>query len=219
MVMAFRLILAMDSLAGVVVHAKRGARDQYKPISLFSSIVYSSDQHKIIQELKHAELYIADLNRLTKTRIKTETGDNRKILADISNQRYKDRNSDKDRDRNSKMQIMLDYGIAGMEDLKAAVNAKLADNFVLGMKTASMDLIAEASKSELLNKNRVTVSVSIDILNKEVLTCSRGLTITPLSLINELNEYPIQDVIVLDMDRVGTKSGIDLDLLARAVEV
>ncbi|MBA5941745.1 MAG: hypothetical protein H0M93_00165 [Methanophagales archaeon] len=211
--MDFRLIFVMDLLDGVVVHAKRGERDQYKPISLSSSIVSSSDPLHIVHELKPAELYIADLNRLTKTG--TKTGDNRKILADISNQRDKDR----DGNRNSELRIMLDYGITGMKDLKAAVDARLADNFVLGTETASMDLIAEASKSEMLNENRVTVSVSVDILNNEVLTCSRGFKIAPLSIIKELNEYPIHDVIVLDLDRVGTKSGIDFDLLARAAEV
>jgi len=208
----------MDLLGGVVVHAKRGERDQYKPISLSSSIVSSSDPLHIVRELKPAELYIADLNRLTmsKNKSKTKTGDdNLKVLADISNQRDRD----KDRNRNSEMQIMLDYGITGMEDLKAAIDARLADNFVLGTETASMDLIAEASKSEILDENRVTVSVSLDIFKKEVLTCSRGFKIAPLSLIKDLNEYPIQDLIVLEMDKVGTKSGIDFDLLARAVEL
>jgi len=43
------------------------------------------------------------------------------------------------------------------------------------------------------------------------------LKIEPLLLIKELNEYPVRDVIVLELDRVGTKRGIDFDFLARAV--
>jgi len=188
----------MDVLDGVVVHAKRGERDQYKPINLFSSIVSSSDPVHIIEELKPEELYIADLNRLM------NTGDNREILKEL-------------RTRNMELEIMLDYGVKGMEDLKEAVEAGMADNFVLGTETTSMDLIEAASKSDMLNDKRV--SVSVDLFNKEVLTRDRRLQIDPLLLIKKLNEYPIQDVIVLELDRVGTKSGIDFDFLARAVSV
>jgi len=40
----------------------------------------------------------------------------------------------------------------------------------------------------------------------------------PLSLIMELNSYPIHDIIILELDRVGTGVGVDFDFLARAVE-
>ncbi len=198
--MGFRLIFVMDLLDGVVVHAKRGERDQYKPINLFSSIVSSSDPVHIIDEIKPAEVYIADLNRLM------NTGDNRAILKELKN-------------RNKDLRIMLDYGVKGMEDLKEAVDAELADNFVFGTETTSMDLIEEASKSDTFNDKRVSVSVSVDLFNKEVLTSDKRLKIDPLLLVEALNEYPIEDVIVLDLDRVGTKSGIDFDFLARAVAV
>lgn len=196
--MNFRLIFVMDLLDSVVVHAKRGERDQYKPINLFSSIVSSFDPVHIIEELKPEELYIADLNRLM------NTGDNREILKEL-------------RTRNRELKIMLDYGIKRFEDLKEAVDAELADTFVLGTETTSMDLIEEASKSDRLNDKRV--SVSVDLFNKEVLTSDKRLKIDPLLLVKALNEYPIEDVIVLDLDRVGTKRGIDFDFLARAVAV
>jgi len=194
--MNFRLIFVMDMLDGVVVHAKRGERDQYKPINLFSAIVNYSDPIPVIDEIKPAEVYIADLNRLM------NTGDNREILKEL-------------RTRNMELEIMLDYGIKRFEDLKEAVEAELADTFVLGTETTSMDLIEEASKSDMLNDKRV--SVSVDLFNKEVLTRDKRLKIDPLLLVKALNDYPIEDVIVLDLDRVGTKRGIDFDFLARAV--
>jgi len=196
--MDFRLIFVMDVLDGVVVHAKRGERDQYTPINLFSSIVSSSDPVQVIEEIKPEEVYIADLNRLM------NTGDNRAKITEL-------------RTRNRELKIMLDYGVKGMDDLKEAVEAELADNFVLGTETTSVDLIEEASKSGMLNDKRV--SVSVDLFNKEVLTRDRRLKTDPLVLIKKLNEYPIQDVIVLELDRVGTKSGIDFDFLSRAVAV
>jgi len=192
--MDFRLIFVMDLLDGVVVHAKRGERDQYKPINLFSSIVSSSDPVHILEELNPAEVYIADLNRLM------NTGDNREILRELRN-------------RNMELRIMLDYGVKGMEDLKEAVDAEMCDSIILGTETASIDLIEEASKSN------ISVSVSIDLLNKQVLANDRNLKMAPLKLIKELNAYSIQDVIVLELDRVGTKSGIDFDFLVSAVAV
>jgi len=190
--MDFRLIFVMDLLDGVVVHAKRGERDKYEPIHRFSSIVTSSDPVRVIEALKPKEVYIADLNRLM------NTGNNRPILEDL-------------RTRNRDLRIMLDYGVKGMEDLKEAVVAEMADKFVLGTETISIELLEEASKSSS------DIIVSVDLFNGEVLTSDTRMKIDPLQLIKELNKFPVRDVIVLELNRVGTKSGIDLEFLARAV--
>ena len=193
--MDFRLIFVMDLLDGVVVHAKRGERDKYVPIHRFSSIVTSSDPARVIEAIKPREVYIADLNRLM------STGNNRLILKDL-------------RTRNMDLRIMLDYGVKGMADLKEAIDAEMADNFVLGTETISIELLEEASKSDNINK----VTISVDLFNNEVLTNDTSMKIDPLRLIKELNKFPVRAVIVLELNRVGTKSGIDFEFLARAVE-
>ncbi|RLG33211.1 hypothetical protein DRN97_05605 [Methanosarcinales archaeon] len=193
--MNFRLIFVMDLLDGVVVHAKEGEREKYQPIHLFSSIINTSDPVQVIEEIKPVEVYIADLNRVM------NTGSNKDIIKEIRN-------------KNRKTRIMIEYGIRGLYDLKEAAEAEIADNIVLGTETASMDLLARASKSDISGD----ISVSIDLFNKEVLTNDMKMKLDPLLLIKALNEYPIRDVIVLELDRVGTKSGIDFDFLARAVE-
>ncbi len=193
--MNLKLIFVMDLLDGVVVHAKKGEREKYEPIHLFSSIIDSSDPVRIMEKLKPADVYIADLNRLM------GTGSNKWIIKEI-------------RDNNRKARIMVDYGVKTVNDLEEAAEAEIADSIILGTETASMKLIAEASKSDI-PKN---IIVSIDLFNKEVLTSDKKMKIDSLLLIKELNEYPIQDVIVLELNRVGTKSGIDFDFLARAVE-
>jgi len=186
----------MDLLDGVVVHAKRGERAKYVPIHRFSSIVSSSDPVRVIEAIKPKEVYIADLNRLM------NTGNNRPILEDL-------------RARNRDLRIMLDYGVNGIEDLKEAVEAEMADNFVLGTETISIELLEEASKSD----NITDITISVDLFNNEVLTSDTRMKIDPLLLIRELNKYPVRDVIVLELNRVGTKSGIDFEFLARAVEL
>jgi len=193
--MNFRLIFVMDLLDGVVVHAKKGEREKYQPIHLFSSIINTSDPVQVIEEIKPVEVYIADLNRVM------NTGSNKDIIKEIRN-------------KNRKTRIMIEYGIRGLYDLKEAAEAEIADNIVLGTETTSMDLLARASKSDISGD----ISVSIDLFNKEVLTNDMKMKLDPLLLIKALNEYPIRDVIVLELDRVGTKSGIDFDFLARAVE-
>jgi phosphoribosylformimino-5-aminoimidazole carboxamide ribotide isomerase len=192
-VMNFRLIFVMDVLEGIVVHAKRGEREKYEPIQRFSSIVSSSDPARIIEEINPETLYIADLNRIM------GTGDNKETIRGI-------------RTKNRGMRIIVDYGVTRMEELKEAVEAEIADNVILGTETTCMELIAEASA--LMES---TISVSIDLCNKEVLTKDKRMKIDPLSLLQALNAYPIADVIVLELDRVGTKSGIDFEFLTRAV--
>ncbi len=194
--MDFRLIFVMDLLDGVVVHAKRGEREKYVPIHRFSSIVTSSDPARVLETIKPNEVYIADLNRLM------STGNNRPILKDL-------------RTRNMDLRIMLDYAVKGMEDLKEAVDAEMADKFVLGTETISLELLEEASKSDIIND----ISISLDLFNNEVLTSDTRMKIDPLQLIKELNKFPVRDVIVLELNRVGTKSGIDFEFLARAVEL
>jgi len=194
--MDFRLIFVMDLLDGVVVHAKRGEREKYVPIHRFSSIVTSSDPARVLEAIKPKEVYIADLNRLM------STGNNRPILKDL-------------RTRNMDLRIMLDYGVKGMEDLKEAIDAEMADKFILGTETISIELLEEASKSDMIND----ICISIDLFNNEVLTSDTRMKIDPLQLIKELNKFPVRDVIVLELNRVGTKSGIDFEFLARAVEL
>ncbi|NQE06687.1 phosphoribosylformimino-5-aminoimidazole carboxamide ribotide isomerase [ANME-1 cluster archaeon GoMg1] len=194
--MNFRLIFVLDLLDGVVVHAKRGEREQYAPVHLFSSIVGSSDPVRIMEKLKPADVYIADLNRLM------GTGSNKGIIKEI-------------RDNNRKARIMVDYGVKTADDLEEAADAEIADSIILGTETASMELIGEVSKNDNLD-----ISISVDIFNKQVLTKDKHVKTDPLLLIHELNEYRgVRDVIVLELDRVGTKSGIDFNFLARAVDV
>jgi len=193
--MNFRLIFVLDLLDGVVVHAKKGEREKYEPVHLFSSIVGSSDPVRIMEELKPVDVYIADLNRLM------GTGSNKRITKEI-------------RDNNRKARLMVDYGVKTVDDLEEAAEAEIADSIILGTETASMELIDVVSKNDKLD-----ISVSVDIFNKHVLTKDKHMQTDPLLLINKLNEYRcIRDVIVLELDRVGTKSGIDFDFLACAVD-
>lgn len=83
---------------------------------------------------------------------------------------------------------------------------------VLGTETASMDLIDEA----VLLRDIV---VSIDMLRRKVLTRDPELMLEPLDVIRRLNGFPVDGVILLELDRVGTELGLDVDFLEKAVSV
>jgi uncharacterized protein related to proFAR isomerase len=92
------------------------------------------------------------------------------------------------------LMIMLDYGVKGMDELKEAIDAEMADKFVLGTETISFELLEEASKSDVIND----IGISLDLFNNEVLTSDTRMKIDPLQLIKELNKFPVRDVIVLE---------------------
>jgi len=58
--------------------------------------------------------------------------------------------------------------------------------------------------------------VNIDLMDGKILTNTR-ISLTPMEAVERLNEYPINHLIIIDLTKVGTESGIDLDLLRDAV--
>ena len=83
---------------------------------------------------------------------------------------------------------------------------------VLGTETASMNLIDEAALQR-------DIVVSIDMNRRKVITRDPELTLAPLEVIRKLNGIPIDGVILLELDRVGTTLGLDTDFLEKAVSV
>ncbi len=59
--------------------------------------------------------------------------------------------------------------------------------------------------------------MSIDIKNGEVLT--KDTRIEPHEIVKLLNGYNIQDIIILELSKVGTSAGIDIDFLRGVVEL
>lgn len=184
----FRIIFVLDVLDGRVVHAVRGERDRYQPIHKFSKICDTSDPLEIVGALRPREVYIADLNRLQ------GTGDNFEVIRRISRL----------------CSSMVDLGATSLQDVKNGLN--IASTIVLGTETSTLALIGEAA-----SHFPDSINVSIDIKNGTVLTRDEKLNLDLLDLIAILNKYQIRDLILLELSRVGTESGIDKEFLKRAV--
>jgi phosphoribosylformimino-5-aminoimidazole carboxamide ribotide isomerase len=178
-----RCIFVLDILNGAVVHGVRGERSRYEPIERHSSLVSSSDPLQVLGQVMPREAYVADLNRLM------GTGDNLAAIKDISER--------------TKLMADIGIGISGPEDIHLLPKRVLP---VIGTETGSMDLIAGASQER-------PVVVSLDMKNRRVLYGDSSLKLDPLYLLRKLKDFPLKSVIVLELDRVGTSSGIDAAFL------
>jgi phosphoribosylformimino-5-aminoimidazole carboxamide ribotide isomerase len=149
-----------------------------------SRICDSSAPLDIISAIAPKEVYIADLDRLQ------HLGNNFELIERIS----------------AKTKTMVDIGAENMNDIEKCL--MIADTVILGTETASLDLIKQASR-----RFPGRINASIDIKKGRVLTKDRKMQMQPKELVKQLDEYDVMDIIVLDLNRVGTGAGIDTELL------
>lgn len=155
-----------------------------------SRICDSSAPLDIIAAIKPREVYIADLDHIQ------HLGNNFELIGEIS----------------SKTRTMVDIGVENMDDIKKCLD--IADTVILGTETASLELIKHAT-----GRFPGRINVSIDIKNGRVLTKDRKMEVEPEVLVKLFNEYDIRDIIVLDLDKVGTGAGIDVDFVRKIVKI
>lgn len=178
----FRVIFVMDIFNRNVVLAKGGIRENYRPVSDSSGVCSSPDPVEIVEVLQPLEVYIADLNVLQGGNRNT----NSKIIRVVS----------------SKAETMLDFGVSSPDDAEKALS--IANTAVIGTETGTFAAIRETSS---LHPGRI--SVSIDIKHGKVLKQDPEVPSDPFEIVEALNGLPLKDLILLDMDRVGTASGFD----------
>ncbi len=187
-----RCIFVLDILNGAVVHALRGERKSYRPITEFSRLVSTSEPLGLLGELCPQEVYVADLNLIT------GKGDNLKAIGEISRM----------------AKTMADIGISRLTDLDR-LPPKVSP--VLGTETASLSLIEEAA-AELIRRGGRAL-VSIDMKRGRLLAADPGLAgQDPISLLKSLNHLDLEGVILLDLERVGASTGLDTVFLKAAAE-
>ncbi len=192
-----KVVPVIDILGGVVVHAVKGKRRQYKPLeSRISSSANPLDVAKVFHHLGFGELYVADLNSIM------GSGDNFETIERISNQ--------------TSSEVMVD---AGVSDIKKArvVMRHGAKSLIIGTETMTdIGFIEEAI--HVLGMNSVIVSVDLK-QGKLLSKLNRDEFSDPLTTLPTLKKLGVKRVIVLDLARVGSKTGVDLPFLREAVKV
>ena len=188
----FRVVFVMDIFNRSVVLAKGGIREKYRPVSDSSIICTNSDPLDIVELLRPQEVYIADLNRLQGK----EPGEtNAEIIKGVA----------------LRANTMLDSGISSMEEVDKALS--IAGTAVVGTETGTFSVIKSAASG-----NPGRISVSIDMKHGKVLKKDTEISENLFEIVKMLNNFPLKDLIFLNLDRVGTASGFDLKCLRKLVE-
>ncbi|MHA1150002.1 MAG: HisA/HisF-related TIM barrel protein [Promethearchaeota archaeon] len=182
----FRIVPVLDLLNGQAVHAIKGERANYKPLK--SVLINSSKPIKLVSfffnTLKFKELYIADLDAILKKKL------NLNLISSIIEQ--------------INVKIMLDPGIREINDLIQFKNSNI-NKIILGLETIrTLDTISRAIKS--LGPEKIIIS--LDLYKGRPLTDINNLkNKSSLEIIEIIETYGAQEVILLDLYRVGQKIG------------
>ncbi len=193
-----KVIPVIDILNGKVVHAVGGKRSQYKPIE--SVLCKSSDPTEVASAFKalgFTEVYVADLDAIIDCSMKFPE------IVRIAKQ--------------TGLSLMVDAGVTNIERAEKLLQSG-AIKLVIGTETLqSKSFIAQAI--ERFGNSQVVLS--LDLKGNKVITKAEGVegTDEPLQLLREFEIKGVNQVIVLDLERVGSAKGVNLDFLKKAMAV
>jgi phosphoribosylformimino-5-aminoimidazole carboxamide ribotide isomerase len=190
-----KVLPVIDILNDAVVHAVKGARSEYRPIQ--SILCDSSDPLEVAQTFKTLgfnELYVADLDAIIDCSANFQ---NLRRLADATG-----------------LKLMVDAGVTSIDRAKSLVGNGVS-KLVIGTETLHhMGFVGEAVKAF----GSTSVVVSLDLKGDKVLVkpgfdgCR-----DPLCLLGEFSGMDVSQVIVLDLTRVGSGEGVNVDFLGKVI--
>ncbi len=190
-----KIIPVIDILNGTAVHAVRGIRSEYKPLqSLLSQSSDPTEVAKAFKTIGFGELYIADLDAIIDCT--TDFGRLKQIADETG------------------LTLMVDAGITSITRAEKLLQNGVS-KLIIGTETLqSTAFVAEAL--EHFGGDRVVLS--LDLKGGKVLT-AQGFcgSAEPLQLLREFKVMGVSQVIVLDLDRVGSGEGVDVDFLKKVI--
>ena len=186
-----KIIPVMDILNGVVIHAVRGRRSEYQPLkSVLCASAKPLDVALAFKALGFGELYVADLDAITGERA------NFGILKQIAD--------------TTGLKLMVDAGIADFKRAEKLLKSHVS-KIVIGTETLpSIGFVGEAVK--FFGSERVVVS--LDLKGAKVISgFELGKFRNPMSLLREFRGMGVDQIIVLDLARVGSGQGVNMPIL------
>ena len=189
------VIPVMDILNGQVVHAVGGERSRYKPIE--SVLTQSSEPVEVAIAFKangFLQVYIADLDAIIDC-----TRHDFALLKEIY--------------QKTGLQLMVDAGITSLERAKQMFDVGVS-KIVIGTETMQNTNFVRDAVERFGSEH---VVVSLDLKDAKVLV-GDGFEgcIDALCMLTEFKEMGIESLIVLDLTRVGSCEGVDLQFLKKA---
>ncbi|MGA2524879.1 MAG: HisA/HisF-related TIM barrel protein [Candidatus Bathyarchaeia archaeon] len=190
-----KAIPVIDILNGVVVHAVRGKRNEYKPLqSSLSSSVDPVEVAKDFKKLGFSELYVADLDAIIDCSADFQVFQR---ITDVTG-----------------LNLMVDAGVTSMGRAEKLLESGVS-KLVIGTETLqNKSFVGEAVK--VFGSDRVIVS--LDLRGDKVLVKLgfNGCT-DPMCLLKEFKAMGVSQVIVLDLARVGSGEGVGVDFMKKVL--
>ncbi|MFW9865821.1 MAG: HisA/HisF-related TIM barrel protein [Candidatus Thorarchaeota archaeon] len=182
----FKVIPVIDILNSEAVHAVKGERANYKPLS--SKLFNSSEPLEIIKTLKSkygcSEFYIADLDAII------ENSPNLILLKKIL--------------RIPGIKLIIDPGIVDSKDILLYSKYKL-HKIIIGLETVQSLQVIKIGLSKL---GRQKLILSVDMHKGKLISNALEFSNqTPLEIITKIEKLGIYEIILLDLFRVGQKLG------------
>ena len=191
-----KVIPVIDISNGAVVHAVRGKRNQYQPLQ--SQLCKSTDPSEVaktFRTLGFTELYVADLDAILNCSLNFQT------LMGIAHE--------------TGLKLMVDAGITDIEKAQKLLESGVS-KVIIGTETLQKkSFVGDAVRN--FGSDRVVVS--LDLKGDKVLVklgfdgCSDSLC-----LLRVFKQMGVSEVIVLDLLRVGSGEGINVDFLKRVID-
>jgi phosphoribosylformimino-5-aminoimidazole carboxamide ribotide isomerase len=194
-----RILGVIDLLDGRAVHARGGERQRYAPVASVAGDAVLLAQRYL--EAGVSDLYVADLNAILGLDRRDRLVD---AIADLG------------------APMWLDAGVTTPEAARGCLSLG-ADHVVVGLETLrsfdDLSAICEAVEGE-------RVAFSLDLRNGEPIDSGAGGAgkargaggeqySEALAIVGQSVEAGVSAILVLDLARVGTGSGIDVPFLAR----
>jgi len=191
-----KVIPVIDVLNGIAVHGIRGERERYQ--TLKSTLCRSADPLDIaltFESLGFNRLYLADLDAIL------GKSANFDVYRQIMTQ--------------TRLDLMVDAGTADITKAEEVLATEVS-KIVIGSETlSSLDFLGQAVKAFGEDK----IVVSIDQKEGKLLSASETVaSMDAVSVAQKLASLGVRQIILLDLDRVGTEHGINLALLRSVLE-
>ena len=190
-----RLIPVMDLRDGLAVHAIKGKREQYRPVTgMLADTADPLDVARAFHEkLGLSELYIADLNAIQ------GHGHHQALISRLAQE--------------SGMKLIVDAGAANVASALQVLDAG-ASQVIIGAETLPTWEMALAICAAIDPRHLI---FSLDMRSGQVLSrCPQLAASKPAEVLGLLYRANWREVILLDLSRVGTGTGVDRALVAEA---
>ena len=190
-----KVIPVIDILNGVAVHAVRGQRKEYKPLkSILCSSVKPIEVARAFRNLGFSELYIADLDAII------DCSSNFQLFKSIAD--------------DTALELMVDAGVTSIERGQKLLQSGVS-KLIIGTETLQTKSFIGEAVNQFESKH---VVVSLDLKGDKVLIkLGYNGCLSPVCLLQDFKRMGISQVIVLDLARVGSGEGVNVDFLKKII--